>query len=618
MNKNLSYKKYVAIILTVLLSIIFSILSIHILGRSYLKIKIILISMIVICLVDCISYAWCGTLIFNKENIVKKNDKIDNRKKISLVVILLIIYMPLLTDGFFFHDDYINFLGKNVDFFKFTFTQGRQIVGLMTDIMSFVTVENSNMLRIISITGLCIYSLIIYQIIYKLTHNNFKSFIIALVVSLITPVINVVSYGSMFIYVFAFIFSAISVVHLKKWFDDYRLKRKFVIDINLILSMLTIVTANFVYQATTTVAFFVLFLFLFYEKIKDKKQYIFYIVYIVFFVLSTGIYYITINMLSKIYKIEMMGRSQFVSNFSEVLNKSIWFIKVILENIKQVISSLFGSSIFIDDWMHYVINFKYKSLGIVLVGIVVLTIMYTLFKMYIIDKDLYRVGITFMLIPLSYYCFLILKENSYTSYYSVSLCSIILILFIEGSSQILNKMEFKNIEVKKIVILITCFLMIISSNYYLRNFWVKDNKFAYEYLKKQLKSSDIIKDRIHIYGCLFPGEADIYAKNATRMALRELGNNNYETLNITTSTNNHFVETLTKEVYDELIKKLSEEDIIFINDIYTEDANFGIFTLKVNELDSYKLNKLERIFNLFNIIPNTDKDITIVNLMGIY
>lgn len=316
MKNVLNNKSTIGLIsILIMFVVLFNILS----GINFMK--ILSIFFILVCLILLI-----------RINIYHKDISIRiDKYKLLAISFLVLTYLPILTNGFYFHDDYINFMGHNINFFNFSLTQARPITGLFTDLMSFITVNNSYFLRWISILGLIFYLISLYNIIFKLTRNQLGAFCISLVLSTIIPIINVVSYGSMFIYSWSFVFALISVQYYMEAIKGLGNKNYKHLIKGLVATSILIICSNLIYQATSTVAFLGLTLYIIFNKEKldyigRYKNYIYYIGYIVIFISSTGIYYIGYRLTMRYFQIYLMQRGDIIFSIKELIEKIQWLM----------------------------------------------------------------------------------------------------------------------------------------------------------------------------------------------------------------------------------------------------------------------------------------------------
>lgn len=596
-------------------SILFASLVIYITGPKLLGVKIFISFFTSIVFLESLYYAFCGHF-FNEWT---KRSTVSIKPILFIISLLFVIYSPLITQNAFFHDDYINFTGQwgGSQFFEFTFSQGRQVTGLLTDLMNYVTIDTSWQLHLIAVSGLIIYTLILFQTIYAITSSLNKAIYISLMMSIITPVINVLSYGSMFCYSLAFCFSAMGILHFRKSFISSKKDMIF----HFFMGGLSIVIANFVYQATATVAFSTILLCYLIDYRTERSK-LFPLKASIFFVFSTGIYYILVKFfLLFINNSALMTRASTISNLNDILNKAEWFKTVLLETIKQLISTIVGSETFLDPWMHYLLFYKKSLFEIFTIAICLVLIILGFIQIW---KHYRALGViqTASIIILSYYVFLVLKESSYTSYYAVALCSCLLLIVLSGLDCIYDVIRhiYKNIRLDSLILLknisiyLACFIMCLNGNYYIRDFWIGYNFSRYSALKQQIIDEYKGQSRIHVIGTLYPGEADIYASSAARLACKEIGID-ISNVSFTSSSNSDYIETLALDIYEQLLLDSPPNDIEFLENIYLTNPAFAICNLQTHLMSEDDYQRLASIFNEAGIIPKSDTpNVLIVSL----
>lgn len=552
-------------------------------GKEHYLLSVVLGILLAFNTAECISFLIGSDGIKIKEY---------GKKYIILILIVIISFSSLLWNEFYFHDDYLNFPGHYQNFLGFSISQGRELTGLLTDLFSFVTIQNSYLLRIVVVFSLVMYVLILYNIVKPLINSEIQCICLSIIFVLIVPVINIACYGSMFCYILAFNFAAMSVIHFLQYYQD---KSRIS---HILFCFINIITANLIYQATATVAFFILLLIII-NKTEIKNSFCLYFFYTVIFGTATMAYLILVKVISKVSGITMMARGEIIT-FSDIGDKIIWFFTVVLrENINQICGSFLSNIPFRDKWMHYNLYFKSEILAVILSLIVVICILVFVIQL-ICNKEYLNLLAVTISIPLSYYCFLILKESSYTSYYSAGLCSILLLMTIKGIDIIIQHIKF--IKFKNIIISLTI-CMLISSNYYIRDFWINGNGFVYKYLKENLKYATEA-DRVHIYGSLFPGTADIYVLNAAKLAFQELGLENKYIPEITSSTTKDYIETISYETWELMEKQLNQDEINQLKNMYDQNDAFHLYTIKYENISTETISDIKSLLVKSNLLPD--------------
>lgn len=571
------------------------------LGTGHLFVSCLMTFLFVTSLLGCV------ILIVNEISIYLNADKRAPIAQAMLAFFIIAFYLPLIRKGagFFWHDDYLNFRGFNVNFLAFSFSQGRQLTGVFTDLFSFVTFDTSYILRMFSVTGVFLYSQLLFIVVYNLTQKPIWAVAISCMLSTILPVINVVSYGSMFTYSFAFVFGAASVL----WVDR-AMKNKEGYIYYMMLAGINILAANFIYQVTVTVAFSILFIIIIMnnrDKVKTCRN------YIIVFAIYTGIYYVALKLLNYAYKIPTMSRGNTISSLRNAMDKIKWFFMyVIPQAVRQCVASLLGDVVF--SGSNYTGTLAYNDNNIAILFNLVILFIVVFSVIFVVRTSGLKtlLGALFM-VPCSYYCFLILKEDGYTSYYVVALSSIVLLTLIYGGGVICDALNLKRLEVFLAVGFM--FVFFVNGRYYINNYWIESNKSPYFYIKENLKGCRDFS-RIHVYGTPKPGEADLYSIRAVEMALRE------ENIDfrgeITASNNKEYNTTMINETYNILMSDLYGEDKIFIESMYIAQPEFGIYSINFNLINAESKEKLKRIFNKSGIIPEeNDREILTIDLTNI-
>lgn len=581
---------YMDIVIFLMLTISSIFFVIHKLGNQYILLKILLTTLFVFSIYTALIYAVHGRIIFN---ITDKSEK--NLKNYKMLISLAIgfSYLPIMINGYFFHDDWLNFVGDG--FLEFSISQARPVTGLFTDIVGNIKVNNSWILSIIAVIGLIIF----VEILFEFSKNFLtcpKALFISLLTGFITPIINVISYKCMYIYIYAAIFSVLSVIFFYKGMENLLiLKRRIFF---LISGVVFICYANMIYQVTATTAFYLIAILCLYGKKDRERTTIFYIPYYIF---STLIYYLTAKLLTLINNTELLSRGTIISNVNDIYDKIIFFYDVLIENIKQIISSFTYNFFFWDYSLIGTLEFKNTVAKNLLTMFVCLLILLCIFIKLIKQKRWISIFTLLLVIPLSYYPFLILQEDSYSSFYTITLCSILLLLCIEGIISILRFFKF---FWQRFAILFCCIEMI-SANIYMSKFWVESNKAAYDHIVHELNCNlDKIDNTkwVHIYGTVKAGQADIYAIKETKRAIEEIGIEN-SNIKITTSSNKYYCNVVSYETFETMKDYFTNQDLALWKELYSDNSDFSIYTINHNQLSIEQKNNLVRLFNKCNVIP---------------
>lgn len=600
MNRTTKSKAWITdIIIFLSLSVIAGIGVIYRLGTEYMLLKLLLIIGFLDGIYAGILYIISGRLMFLSEYHYNKETV---KYKVIISIAIIFTYMPIMVFGYFFHDDWLNFNGG--DFLGYSITQARPVTGLFTDLAGKITIENSCQLSFLAVAGLIIYIEIIFDLLSELISKE-KAMILSLMLAFLTPVVNVLGYKVMYIYIYSAVFSSLSLLFFYKA-SDKTLMWKYRI-LCLIISAFFLIYSNMIYQVTATIAFFVVAALCLYGK-KEKDNVNLY--FIIYYICSTGIYFLLSKLLQSLYHTELMTRSSMISSITDIKDKILFFCTVLLENIKQLLSSFTYNICFTDNDFIWMLNYKNFTAETAFAFFCCACIIVCFYSKFIKQKRWLGCAVMAATIPLSYYPFLILKESSYTSYYSISLCSILLITVIDGLTTIPNFFKV-NISWKFLALL--CCMEMICANIYMSRFWVISNKEPYDYIVHELQQhTDLLNETkwIHVYGTVRLGQADIYAIKEMERAIEEYNLINTD-VKITTSDKESYSSSISYETYSILKSNFSEEDEKLWEELYIDVSQFSLYTLDPSQLTDEKIDQLESIFKKSKLIPEEGQAVNI-------
>jgi len=562
--------------------------------NDYVGLKIILSA--------ALSYSFVEVGKYVKDSIKKS----DIKYILCLILVLFVFYFPLISNGYFFHDDYFLFPGTDINFFKFSLSQGRPIIGNFTDIFYWVTVDTSFILRIISIFGAIASSLLIF--LYVKQNSSKKTAIIFSILLVTTiPFVNLVSYNSMFIYTWAIMLSIFSAIQYEQYLSTKNI-------IHLLNSFICLLVAFLIYQVVTTIAFIIIFLKIVLSKKKDNTFYKS-LLYIGLYLLTTITYYLFVKTINSIYSIQFLTRSNFVE-IGNVFQKIEWFFQVVIpQSLNQIMQSFTSIFFFNEPYSIGTLSYRHNTFGIVIAILFCLIIIIGFIRIYKIHKN--RVFILLLLIPLSYIFFLILEETGFTSYYAVGIVSILMIMLLCGLISIYELFSKSNLFQYGIYLIVLLIVLVgLNNQYYMTSFWLNNSK-DYYYLKKtiqlQLQVNPNKINNIHVFGTLFPLDADIYAISAVKLALNDLKISQSE-YHITNSNSEYQINTIdASEAIKNKLKELPNEELSKFNKYYEFNKTFGIYILSKG-IEKNDIQFFTGLLQKFEIVPKTLEDTLFIYL----
>lgn len=599
----------------------------------------ILVCFLYIYLIEGIFFATTGSLLTGKESL---NHSISNKKHIAVLAgLCLVTYIPAYSMIWFFHDDWLCFVGYEQNFFEFSICQSRPAMGLLTDLFSLVKVETSNYLGIFVVVCVIIYGLIWYQLFQKITHNSKLSILIAGLMMLITPIVNIVSYRSMFYFPLAFIYSMIGSISFIIGFKTSIIReriRYFLIAVG------GIVLACLLDKSSSTFVIPIILAFYLFEREKKQNKFL-PICAIAYCVIGIGVYYLISKILAITLKTEII--SQF--NISNIKFAVKWLVDMLQQDFNQLVAmirpNVFQQPLLVGGIQYKDITTSKIVLLIILaalivgiysnkknrgiLGIIQITILMILSYdpkvtdgkiIFLILLTIIIVGVyssresngvlgllqIVLMIIFEYSVCLVLVGIAYTSYYSVAVCSSFLLMIVAGCECVLAKVKANFYTVGWGLLIL---MILMNQNSYLENIGNYRYK-KYATIKEGLQNNYNGENRIHIIGVLQQGgEADVYMISAVRLICLELGMN-CETVKITTSYTENEIKAVAD--FDQVLRMLEDNDRAFLESIYvSDDGKIGILN---KDLTNEEKDRLGKILKKVDLIPMNSEDTLIINV----
>jgi len=565
-------------------------------------------------------------------------------------LLLIISYLPVLISGYFFHDDYILFTGKFINFFQYSLIQSRPVTGLLTDLLSFITVSNSYLARLIAFIGvLCFYYLFV-KFLSKFVSSPPLIFVLSFGCATCFPFVNIVSYTVMFPYIWGAVFSGFSVVLFLDALDHWheRLHRIFLI--KLLLSSLSLITSFYIYQPMVTVSIaFLMSYFLFQTNVDYKTRILKTCFYFIFLFIALFISILLMRLTWEIYGITPSSRALTLNTTSQVLQKTGWFIQVVIPNaIRELTYPLLGKTLY-NTYPYGILTVNFPIVEPILTTTIMVIISGGLFistlqipkSTGLLIKGL-RVILFILSFPISYFFFLLITESSYLSFYVPGLVMLFWVTIIYSISEIyvffhqsgvvlknyisqkidLNIMKsirvniqfFQHQSKRNFVVFLLMLYFSIQSSTYLINEWVINYRVPYQLIKQKVSLNLLSTQRFHVIGSMIKGgEADIYAIFAVKMALFELGVSPLG-YRITHSDTDEKITTISSQTMSEILKISNNDEIEFLKRIYKKFDAFSLWVLSEPDMSRQDYLSLRAILERADILPTQEDRAVIIDL----
>jgi hypothetical protein len=553
-----------------------------------------------------------------KGNVIKKF-----KYEIALAMIIVITTLPLLTESFFYFDDWWGIGTKVLLTRESLISLARPIHNLMFAVFDNVWIQNAYILRWAVVPAVILYAVVLYRWLFSKTHDNRLSFLLACILSIFAPVIDTLGYGSIAPFFFSILFSTLSVICFERAFLLYSQKQRTKLLLNTAFAFGMLFVALLTYQVGAQIVFVLLSVAVYFNMQKEA-QLKFNITYLLLFGITNCSYLLYIKFLRWIYHVEAW-RSQTIGSLSELVEKVNFFKAVLIQCIMQVEAAITGGLFFIERYRGYTITFTNPKIGNLLITFIIVMIIVAFIGYWLRTRSIIGLLSLFAFIPMSFFVFLILSESGYLTYYAFALISLMMFYFLTGlvafaqlGWEIIRKISphFKTIVPKIIEPIYILFPILVAStlvsNYYARDFYVNYNSTVYNFVKYSIQTAIETGDvkRIHIFGIISPINADVYSRFITETALKDLGENvaDYE---ITFSRNRYFLMRLEETDYVRILEQVPANDKQLLERIYTFGETFRQYNIREWPSDADQ-SELQRLFMAVGAIPQTPSSETLV------
>lgn len=569
-----------------------------------------------------LALAIVGTIDYSFDSKKRKNVKWLEGNKYSLAVILLgvFIFLPIISSTYYYYDEYWMFPGHDSGLLNMIVSLGRVHQALLSQYFSFVNPTNIFIVRGFQVFFAISLTLIINQWMVEHSNDRKKSFLISVIIGFSSAMIDSTGYAAILSYTFGLVLASLSVVYFDKAIASFKEKKYNKSIILLIFSLFMIINSLHAYQISITIIFFMYAIKIFYSS-KDLNIMKDIFSYLPHLLISGGIYKISLAVLISSLSIQINSRASMISTLSQLINKIIWFFAIVIPaSIKRIVAIFTGRMIFSNKNYWYHISAKDNLEPVVLIFAIIILglIIFALFFQYMRDKRLTVIILLLLIIPASYSVFLILEENGYLTYYAYPLISVLLFYMLNGiynlNCIIIDKISAKYSN-KNFALFILCIVVCFQSNIYARQFWVEENNLTYQFIKNSVYSiitNDSIK-KIHIYGVPNYGQANVYSKFATELALNEFGKNINE-YQITMSDNQNYMSRIEKVDFELIIEKLTREEAKKLETYYVFESTYSQYNILYDKINNKSLAELKYLFNKSGYIPENEEKVKIIDL----
>jgi hypothetical protein len=505
----------------------------------------------------------------------------QHKYEFGLILIVILTTLPVLIKSYFYYDDWVLIGNANFPCKINLYIHGRPIHTLLFAILDKADITNAYVFKWFFLGAILLYALVLYRWLYQRSHNEKFAFFMSGLLSVFAPIMDVIGYTATGIIVYAFLFSALSVVAFDVAYQAIQRRAIKPAIIHTGISFLLLFTACLTYQLGTHIVFLLLAMELFLAqnpKQMVKKHFIFLLV----FSFSLGFYLLFLNTSIRINALEIIAnRSQVINSLELVVEKFQFYQYVLKQSIMQVGAALSGNAFLLERYHGYTITYSSELAARLINPAIIGLILCAFAGYYLKTKSILGLIVSALYLPMSYFSFLVLAESGYLTHYAFAHISILMFFFMMGliaifkvSGRVYRKIRRRETALPsgKALYLVLVAILLFSawiSNRYARDFYVNYNTQLYDYIKDRIQSALASNelDRIHTIGLITPINADIYSLLVVQTALKDLGEN-IDEYNLTYSSNARYMGRIEEFYYQELVKGLSPEDLSFLESFY--------------------------------------------------
>ena len=373
-------------------------------------------------------------LYMGSESLQDEQEGILERYKyeIAIAAVILITTLPLLSESYFYYDDYWGVGSKALLTKQSIVSFARPIQILIYAVFDYVGIRNAYIFKWVFLPAVILYAIVLYRWLYAKTQDDIFSFFLACLLSVFAPVMDLLGYTATSAVCYSILFSALSIICFEHAYIFFQQRKIHYLLVNSILAFVFLFVALLTYQIGTQIVFVFLSVDVYFnwqKKSLFKKN----LMFLVLFGLSNVLYLLFIKLLNKLYLVEITtNRSQIINSLSQIGGKIDFYKSVVTQSIMQVAAALTGDAFILERYRGYIISFTNQLDGDLLFFFVSAMIFVAFLSYWFRTKNIIGLLSLFAFIPMSYFVFLILSENGYLTYYAFAHISLFMFYFIVG------------------------------------------------------------------------------------------------------------------------------------------------------------------------------------------
>lgn len=400
---------------------------------------------------------------------------------IGIAILIIVANLPLITQGFLYGDDLFFFSWSQL---SYGIGARRPLFFIICDYGMLLNYDNFNLFRLLVLSFFILFATSFYLFLQDIS-SRIMSFIITIVLTCSVVTVDIIGYATVFPVVLSLFLSLASFVVFEYAVKCGNSLHKISF---LVISFIILFSSFCFYQIATPIIFTFIAISIILRALSLKHT----IYYLLLYGMASIVYLPLTKLIMRFYHIAFAqaARGEFINSIQEVGVKIVFFInEVFPQAILRVISVFTGNSIFVNDNLFFsntlVSGINHYVMILLIVALSILGIIFFYKK----NKSLIQLFVLLALIPMSYYPFLLLKENGLMAYYLVPIIYLLTIYFAFIIAVIIQNISISR-ETKQILTMMLLSLIIIQSNYYAGKVWVTKNVLWYNKLRDDVCSQE--------------------------------------------------------------------------------------------------------------------------------
>lgn len=541
------------------------------------------------------------------------------RHELILVGVIAITTWPLLTESYFYYDDWWN-IGTGALLNKeFVLALGRPIHTLFQVVFDHVSIRDAYVFKWVFVPALILYAIVLYRWLRVRTGDASLSLCIAGILGIFGPAMDLLGYTATSAVGYSILFAALSVICFERAYESHLGGNRSNVVLQLVLAFALLFTALLTYQVGPQIVFVLLTIDIYFRP-PTRSRFGKHAAYLLLFAGAYAFYLLFVRLTNTLYGVAITtNRAETIHSLSQLIARAQFYKDVLNQGVMQALASVTGDTLILERYHGFYISFSHPLVGRALFIVIVLLALLAVASYWQRSRSIYGLLSLMAYMPMSFFVFLVLAQGGYLTYYAFAQITLIMFYFVVGALMaaryVWNRLGKWSLggtsivlgPIKVTYVAIPLLALCASvSNYYVRDFYINYNASVYGFVKHSLQtalSSGNIR-RIHVFGTISPINADIYSRFVTETALGDLGKNPGDYV-ITFSRSRYWLARLQEADYLKIQASIPDADRQELDRMYAFEPTYRTYYLTSAPTVADQ-QELQRIFIEAGAIPEAN------------